>query len=798
MKNMKTKILALSLAVSVMILLITGVSVHADEYVEPVSIESATEDGSTLNIISEAYSDTGYYRATYDTEPVNDTVSLDNTSSVPYTDDESVIYQRLISMNQEYYEGRRWTNSDTYVWYNIYYPEGSSYAYSTYTGGGCVAFCMILSDAAFGDIPAYQKHDVIYDKLRTGDILRINNNSHSVIILEKNEDGVIIAEGNFNSSVHWGSKLSRAAVESADYYVTRYEEVYNCSFESNGGSPVQSVKVKKSKRITEPDQPVKDGYYFDGWFKDKELTKSWNFQKDIVTDDITLYAKWSKAFVASFETSGGTELPKVYADKNGYVKVPESPVKQRYVLKAWCTDPSLKTEAAVQKDKSGNKCFKISADTTFFAKWTVDENLLLKNISLDRTELILSLEKSAELNVTLTPFDNPAEIKWSTDNDCITVSPSANGRSAAVSAVKRGHAVITVTAIDKFDSVETVKSTSAKVFVKRSGEVLNATITAGEQTDISKAFFDDECPAADFNFAVSPQGFATVNKKGILTAKKAGSITVQALDKSGDEYDRVNLNILPLPVIKFTKPLTYSGQTVSIFDAITNVPADCKYIFTKFESTKKEVADIDDNGIITAGNKSGTATIKAYIAEKDINGSVKTLSVKANISVKCPEFAKSSYTLQTGQTMTIGMKNVNAASGAVFSSEDPDRLDVSAQMKKDEPTGKIILKALNADKDNKPVLIYAVIDGQKYTCSVNITCPVIAKPQLRIKAGKTGTVALKNTKIKKNDIEWKSEDESIATVEPGGKVTAKGTGTVKIYTITGGIRNECDVTVYDK
>ncbi|MBQ7583245.1 MAG: hypothetical protein IJT24_01430 [Lachnospiraceae bacterium] len=60
---------------------------------------------------------------------------------------------------------------------------------------------MILSDAAFGDLPAYEKKDVVYDKLRVGDILRVDNNSHSVIILEKYDDGVIIAEGNCLPSI---------------------------------------------------------------------------------------------------------------------------------------------------------------------------------------------------------------------------------------------------------------------------------------------------------------------------------------------------------------------------------------------------------------------------------------------------------------------------------------------------------------------------------------------------------------------------------------------------------------------
>ena len=721
------RILAVALILSMMVTLMTGFTIHAEEIDDPVCDEpvcdglvcdeAVLQEGPDSNVVEEVYSDTGFYRAAFDDEAGDRELLPDTASPVPYTDDQSVIYQRIIAMQAEYPEGRSWTNSDTYVWSNIFYPEGSSWAYSSYTGGGCVALAMILSDAAFGNMPAHQRTNVVYDDLRVGDILRINNNTHSVIILEKYDDEVVIAEGNFNYSVHWGRTLSRKTVEAANYYVTRYAKTYNCTFVTNGGSPVPAVKVYESACITEPDKPVKERYLFDGWYQDPGLTRKWNF-KTAVESDITLYAKWK-----------------------------------------------------------------------------IDESLLLKGVSVDNSSIILPINGSAGLSAILSPAGNTANITWTSDNDCVSVKASGDGRSASVTALKRGHALITVTAVDKFDDVEITKTATAKVFVKRSGADLNAVIVAGEQKDISKAYFDDECPAGDFKFTVSPSGYATVDKKGVLTAKKAGKVTVQALDKSGQEYDSVTVNILPLPVVRFDKPLTYTGQKVSIYDAITNIPESGNYTFTRFESTKKDVADIDESGCITAGTKEGAASIKAYIAEKGADGSVKTLLIKANVALKIPRFAKNSYTLQTGQTMVIAMKNVAAASKAEFSSDDPERLTVEEHTdKKGAPTGKVIIKAHKTY--DAPVRITAVVDGQVYPCSINITAPVIAKSELRIKEGKTATVSLKNTRIKKTDVEWISEDEDIATVTSGGRVTAIKKGTVKIYTETGGVKNECLVTVY--
>ena len=62
-----------------------------------------------------------------------------------------------------------------------------------------------MSDAAFGDVKAQIHKD--YNNIKVGDILRVDHDTHSVIVLEVREDSVIVAEGNFNSSIHWGREI---------------------------------------------------------------------------------------------------------------------------------------------------------------------------------------------------------------------------------------------------------------------------------------------------------------------------------------------------------------------------------------------------------------------------------------------------------------------------------------------------------------------------------------------------------------------------------------------------------------
>ena len=68
--------------------------------------------------------------------------------------------------------------------------------------------------------------------------------------------------------------------------------VYNVTFESNGGTAVEPQIIKEGNTVAEPVNPTKDKHTFEAWYADENLTTAWDFQTDVVTSDVTLYAKW--------------------------------------------------------------------------------------------------------------------------------------------------------------------------------------------------------------------------------------------------------------------------------------------------------------------------------------------------------------------------------------------------------------------------------------------------------------------------------------------------------------------------
>lgn len=63
------------------------------------------------------------------------------------------------------------------------------------------------------------------------------------------------------------------------------------SFDSQEGSEVPSQVVTQGEKATKPSNPSKEGLAFGGRYISTEYVTAWNFETDVVTKNLTLYAK---------------------------------------------------------------------------------------------------------------------------------------------------------------------------------------------------------------------------------------------------------------------------------------------------------------------------------------------------------------------------------------------------------------------------------------------------------------------------------------------------------------------------
>ncbi|MDA3900436.1 MAG: InlB B-repeat-containing protein [Spirochaetes bacterium] len=140
---------------------------------------------------------------------------------------------------------------------------------------------------------------------------------------------------------------------------------YTVSFQTNGETAISDQSVAEGDTITRPDDPVKSGYNLEGWYSNSSLTAEWNFST-VVTEDMTLYAKWTAvsviSYTVSFQTNGGTAVSDQTVAEGDTITRPGDPVKSGYNLEGWYSNSSLTAE--------WNFSTVVTEDMTLYAKWT--------------------------------------------------------------------------------------------------------------------------------------------------------------------------------------------------------------------------------------------------------------------------------------------------------------------------------------------------------------------------------------------------------------------------------------------
>ena len=144
------------------------------------------------------------------------------------------------------------------------------------------------------------------------------------------------------------------------------KEAITITFDTKGGSIIDSITIGKDTELTLPKDPTRDGYIFKGWV-DKNETPIYN--KVLLAEDTILYAVWEKdetsnTITITFDTKGGSKINSITIGKDTELTLPKEPTRDGYIFKGWVD----KNETSIY-----NKVL-LTEDTTFYAIWEQVEN----------------------------------------------------------------------------------------------------------------------------------------------------------------------------------------------------------------------------------------------------------------------------------------------------------------------------------------------------------------------------------------------------------------------------------------
>lgn len=137
---------------------------------------------------------------------------------------------------------------------------------------------------------------------------------------------------------------------------------YNVTFDTDGGNTLDGQSIKAGNKVSRPTDPTKEDYTFDGWYTSKEYKTAWKWDEDVVTKDITLYAKWKSNYVTvKFDTQGAGNIESQLVERGSQAKRPGDLTKENCEFLGWFTDSSASTVFNFES--------KVTEDITIYAGW---------------------------------------------------------------------------------------------------------------------------------------------------------------------------------------------------------------------------------------------------------------------------------------------------------------------------------------------------------------------------------------------------------------------------------------------
>lgn len=337
-------------------------------------------------------------------------------------------------------------------------------------------------------------------------------------------------------------------------------------------------------------------------------------------------------------------------------------------------------------------------------------------------------------------------------------------------------------------SVTKDDATQIKVVVPATGITVDKTATTIVKgaTDKLTATLVPADANGTITWSTSDSSVATVSNDGTVTAVKNGTATVTA--KCGDLSAQTKVTVInPLKAITITGT-THSikkGQTTQL--GLTYDPADTTdSVAATWTSSNTSVATVSKTGLVTA-LKDGSTTIKATVGNVSSTYDIAVKEVKLT-GIKMEEKAL----IHEGDTKALTVEYTPADTTddktVAWSSSDSTVASV-------DNNGNV-----TAVKPGSAV-ITAKVGSYQATCAVTVDAPlkeiVTEKSTIDMVKKQTANIAyslVPADTTDSKDVTFTSSDETVATVNSDGKVTAKKAGQATV-TITGANGVKATVTV---
>jgi uncharacterized repeat protein (TIGR02543 family) len=267
---------------------------------------------------------------------------------------------------------------------------------------------------------------------------------------------------------------------------------YMVNFNSNGGSIVEHQSIENGEKVTKPSNPSFIDYDFIAWFTEDSYMNQWDFDTDVVTADITLYAKWALvSYTVTFHAQGGSAVENQTIELGEKVTKPADPTRVNYDFVGWYKEETYANAWDFDTDA-------VTEDITLYAQW-----------SLNPSSLTYTVLFESNGGTSINPITNIAY------NDTI-IKPADPARPGF--GLNGWYKDVGLS--DDWNFATDAVTENRTLYAKWTRNTLDITLDVGDITDINPSF-----PTIVISKTAAAPYFTTANVSVTESAYDSGSIT---------------------------------------------------------------------------------------------------------------------------------------------------------------------------------------------------------------------------------------------------------------------------------
>ncbi len=332
------------------------------------------------------------------------------------------------------------------------------------------------------------------------------------------------------------------------------------------------------------------------------------------------------------------------------------------------------------------------------------------------------------------------------------------------------------------------------------------TLTAGDKYEL-------EDKDGDYDWTSTDKQVAIVTNSGQVEALKEGDATITLTSDEKTITIKVHVDSVDNSVNLTSVKLSKNDLEMTVDDEqkleVVLTPSNATNVELSWSSSNEEIVKVE-NGTLKA-----IAPGSCMITVKSSNGNTDTCLVKVkgkkveeNPDIESISFDTESMVLKKGinYTLTYEVAPSGQTEGITWESSDVEVAKVDYGVLETVGEGTTTITAKSGDI--QALLYITVVEGDSDTPdviddgkTVVATEVTLNQEEISLKEGSSytlsATVSPENTTNK--NVTWKSNNDTVASVDASGNVSAKKAGNAEItVTTSNGIISVCKVTVYEE